>query len=131
MLFACSILSQNWHQLGCIGSKKKKQLDDHDSQNDRVLQVFVQGGCPLQVFFDVRTALLALLSVVPRCSCLYAQVCRTRSTAVSGSFGLLNHCYTNSSLVSADKTHTVELCASDTVQDVKAVVEARQGMHRD
>lgn len=30
----------------------------------------------------------------------------------------------------ADKTHTVELCANDTVQDVKAVIEARQGKHR-
>lgn len=83
-------------------------------------------------FLDVRTALLALLSVVPRCSCLYAQVCRrARSTAVYGSLGLLHFCYTKTSLVFADKTHTVELCANDTVQDVKAVVEARQGMHRD
>ena len=31
------------------------------------------------------------------------------------------------SLCFADKTHTVELCANDTVQDVKAVIEARQG----
>ena len=33
--------------------------------------------------------------------------------------------------VRTDKTHTVELCANDTVQDVKALIEARQGKHQD
>ncbi|KAL3137130.1 Ubiquitin-40S ribosomal protein S27a [Trebouxia sp. C0010 RCD-2024] len=58
------------------------------------------GGWRSAVPLDVRTALLALLSVVS----------------------------TMQLFVRTDETHTVELCANDTVQDVKAVIEARQGI---
>ena len=75
------------------------------------------------LLLDVRTALLALLSVVTQCSYLCGQVNVSELAA--------QHPYLLFSLTqvlhAADKTHTVDVSADNTVQDVKAIVEAREG----